>query len=446
MKRVRALCLAAIVCLCTVGSAAADDKADASAEFSRGLAAMSRGELDEAAKHFNAVVKLDPNSFEAHNNLAVILTEQGNYEGALAELQKVVELKPDYYRGRRNLAELYVRLAHDAFLVAASVAPPDEKGGLENRARLVGAPPGSGAPGTAVGGVLEPAAVAPAAPVAAAPAAAPAAEVAKAPPPEKPAAAPPPAAAAPTAQAEGSPAEFITLPDGVPALALSDGGMRLYRQIGGNMQPAERIPVKQGSALPSAAQLYVAVPAEGRVELVPLERTGRSLSIRDASGGKADIVVEPPAFAVLQQALQAYLSPAAVGSGLPGGNAQAAQAKQLAVLESFTHWMKSWQAKDLQGYLGSYAPDYNPRGGPGPAKWREQRQKVFERSGDITITLSSPVILDGGDSVIALVRQEYTSKLQSSVGVKRLTWTPTPQGWKITTEEMLSEKIQKRPG
>lgn len=458
MRRMWAVCAIAVLALTGGGSAVADDKSEAAAEFSRGLAAMSRGDLAQAAKSFDAVAKLDPQAFEAHNNLAVIYTEQGNYDAALKELEKVVALKPDYYRGRKNLAELYVRLAHDAFLQAAAVAPMEDKGNLENRAKLIGSPPGTGAPGTAVGGVLETAGGAAPRPaaeekVAAAPAAAalatPKPEAAPTPAEVAKAAAPaeaPKAAPAPVAS-DGSPAAFISLVEGVPGIALSDAGLRLYRQHGGDVQPAERIPLKlQPAKLPATAEFYVAASGEGRVDLVPLDRGGRGMTIRDSNSGKADLVVDPAAFTILQQAVQPYLSPVAIGAVLPPINEQAAEDKHLAVLGAFTRWMKSWQSKDLNGYLDSYVADYNPRGGPGAQKWKEQRAKVFERSGDIQIQLSDPVILETGDSVVTLTRQEYRSKLQSSIGVKRLTWSSTPQGWKITTEEMLSEKIQKNPG
>ena len=122
------------------------------------------------------------------------------------------------------------------------------------------------------------------------------------------------------------------------------------------------------------------------------------------------------------------------------GDATVAQAKHAAVLAAFQNWASAWQGKDLERYVQAYTPDYNPAGGPGHQKWLEQRGKVFERSGDLTIALSEPVMLQDGDAVVTLARQEYRSKLQSSTGVKKLTWVASPSGWKISAEEMLSEK------
>lgn len=448
--KVRGFGLLALVLCALSAPARADEKSDAAQEFSRGLAAMSRGDLDEATKRFDAVLKLDPQSFEAHNNLAVIYTEQKKYDAALEQLQDVMKIRPDYYRGRKNLAELYSRMAHEAFLDAAELAPPEEKERLNTRARLIGAPPGSAAAGAVAGGVLEPASGAPAAAeakngavaptavkVESAPATAPAVAAAPAAPAAAPASSP--AATAP----DVLPAEFIALLEGVPALSLSDGGMRLYRMIGGDVTPADRIPVKQNAKLPKETALYVAVPGDGRVDLVPLARGGKPLSIRDTASGNADVVIDSQAFGPFQQSLQGYLSPAVVGAALRPADPKVAETKHLAVLQAFTNWMKSWEGKNLDGYLASYIPDYNPRGGPGAAKWREQRAKVFERSGDISVSLSDPVILENGAEVLTLARQDYRSKLQNSVGVKKLTWTLTPQGWKISGEEMLSEKIEK---
>jgi hypothetical protein len=412
-------------------SAAAQDSTAAQQEFARGLAAMARGELAEAQRRFEKVVEIDPDSFEAHNNLAVIYTEQGNFDAALAEMKKVMEMQPDYYRGRKNLAELYARLAHRSFLEAADVAPPGEREQLATRARLMGAPGGGGERGGIAGGTLEPAKAGEEvarAPAAAAPTAAPQA--------------PPPAAAAPATAAviDTSPSALVMLPEGVAAVVVSDAGIRLFRRVGEEPRPAERIAVKRPGALPPATALYVAVPTSGRVDLVALHGGEKPFSLRSSGGGERDFLVAAEPLATLVANVQPYLTPVVAGSDPAPRDHLPAEATSAAVLAALHGWVKHWQGKNLAGYLESYAADYNPRGGPGHDKWRQQRARVFERSGDITVTLSDPVLLQHGDDIIALTRQEYRSKLQSSIGVKKLDWVLTINGWKIVGEEMLSEK------
>jgi tetratricopeptide (TPR) repeat protein len=47
---------------------------------------------------------LQPNYFEAHNNLGIAFINQGRIDEAIGQFQEVVRLNPDYVSGRENLA------------------------------------------------------------------------------------------------------------------------------------------------------------------------------------------------------------------------------------------------------------------------------------------------------------------------------------------------------
>src|SRR5262249_12544797 len=63
--------------------------------LSYGSALRQMGSDSEAAMAFQKVLKLDPNRFEALNDLAAILMDEGRWEPAHALLQRACALRPE---------------------------------------------------------------------------------------------------------------------------------------------------------------------------------------------------------------------------------------------------------------------------------------------------------------------------------------------------------------
>ena len=57
---------------------------------------MDKGETEAAICRLKASLDLDDQMFQTHYNLAVAYNSIGNYEGAINEANKVLELKPDF--------------------------------------------------------------------------------------------------------------------------------------------------------------------------------------------------------------------------------------------------------------------------------------------------------------------------------------------------------------
>jgi len=75
-----------------------------------GYVLKDKGNLDEALKHLERSIQINPEYPEALNNLATIYSIQGRKMDALALLQKAVALGPELIDARYNLALLCYQL------------------------------------------------------------------------------------------------------------------------------------------------------------------------------------------------------------------------------------------------------------------------------------------------------------------------------------------------
>jgi tetratricopeptide (TPR) repeat protein len=70
----------------------------------RGLAGafFYSGEYEKSLSHYNNIIKIKPNNYEAWNNKGLVLCELGRYDEAIKALDKAVEINPDNYGLRNN--------------------------------------------------------------------------------------------------------------------------------------------------------------------------------------------------------------------------------------------------------------------------------------------------------------------------------------------------------
>jgi len=79
----------------------------------RGIEAADRKWYDEAVRAFRRAIELDPDSAHAHDNLATVYSEQGQYRLALAEYLEALKLEPDNPTAHYNLACFLTAHAHE---------------------------------------------------------------------------------------------------------------------------------------------------------------------------------------------------------------------------------------------------------------------------------------------------------------------------------------------
>jgi Flp pilus assembly protein TadD len=68
---------------------------NARAHTNLGAALVGCGQLNEAHKQFDEVVRLQPAYADAHYNLGVVFAVQRNYPGSAYEFRETVRLEPD---------------------------------------------------------------------------------------------------------------------------------------------------------------------------------------------------------------------------------------------------------------------------------------------------------------------------------------------------------------
>ena len=98
------------------------------AHFNLAYLAGREGHLDEAADHLRQAVQAAPQSAEAHNALGSIYLFQGNIQAAEPEISKALELDPKFSLAYFNLGRLYLKTgkndeAANAFRKALEINP-----------------------------------------------------------------------------------------------------------------------------------------------------------------------------------------------------------------------------------------------------------------------------------------------------------------------------------
>lgn len=93
----------------------ANDIADASVRFYRGVALSRLGKTNEAIDVFGALTREHPDVPEYANNLAVLYARNGEYEKARRWLEAAMSTHPAYATAHRNLGDVYTALAAVAY-------------------------------------------------------------------------------------------------------------------------------------------------------------------------------------------------------------------------------------------------------------------------------------------------------------------------------------------
>jgi tetratricopeptide (TPR) repeat protein len=107
---------AIVICLLTllivVGTLGNDIDRGKSSEYwcNRGIEYYESGMRQKAVEAFKLAIRIQPNSAEAHNNLATVLRDLGMYRDAIEAYQQAIRIKPDYTNAHFNLGTTYTDL------------------------------------------------------------------------------------------------------------------------------------------------------------------------------------------------------------------------------------------------------------------------------------------------------------------------------------------------
>lgn len=100
-------------------------KNDRSAQlrFMKAVSLESLGRTEEAAAELRSLIGTYPEIPEPYNNLAVIEAGMGRLEDAVDLLTRALSINPDFALARKNLGDVYLALAREAYQQAAPKLP-----------------------------------------------------------------------------------------------------------------------------------------------------------------------------------------------------------------------------------------------------------------------------------------------------------------------------------
>jgi len=97
-------------------------------------------------------------------------------------------------------------------------------------------------------------------------------------------------------------------------------------------------------------------------------------------------------------------------------------------------WAKAWSSKNMQGYLGAYAPNFTPPGGQSRNEWEADRKARIVPRSRIGVDLSDINVSVNGDRATAKFRQAYSSDNLSVTSRKTLDLVQNGGRWAIVRE------------
>jgi Flp pilus assembly protein TadD len=98
---------------------------DVQARFKRATILARLGRDDEAIAAFQQITQTSPELPEPYNNLAALYAKHGRYQDARATLEAALAANGTFTLARRNLADIYLRLAEETYQTVVKETPSD---------------------------------------------------------------------------------------------------------------------------------------------------------------------------------------------------------------------------------------------------------------------------------------------------------------------------------
>jgi ketosteroid isomerase-like protein len=141
-----------------------------------------------------------------------------------------------------------------------------------------------------------------------------------------------------------------------------------------------------------------------------------------------------PAAAVAAPAPAPVAAVPAPAPATPAPNPAPAQAGKSEVEAAVRAWANAWASKNMNGYLGAYAPSFKPPAGQSRSTWEaDRRARIMPRS-RIEVGISDLVVNVNGGQASARFRQAYQSDNLNVTSRKRLDLVKSGNRWLITRE------------
>ena len=140
---------------------------------------------------------------------------------------------------------------------------------------------------------------------------------------------------------------------------------------------------------------------------------------------------------VLQTAPSAAPKPAPVAAPAAASAPEARSSSEIS--NALEAWRAAWSKRDVEAYLGFYAPGFVPSNDGDRDAWKEKRKAVLGRAVDISVEVSElSVAMPDATHATATFRQTYRSANYRDVVTKTLQWERVGDRWLIVRESSVT--------
>ena len=107
------------------------------------------------------------------------------------------------------------------------------------------------------------------------------------------------------------------------------------------------------------------------------------------------------------------------------------------IIKAVNDWAKAWSTKDIAGYLGFYANDFQTPGGLPRAAWEKSRQERIEKPKSIQVSIANPkVTITDATHARVTFKQSYHSDTLKNHTAKTLVLVKTGGKWVVQQEQV----------
>lgn len=208
---------------------------------------------------------------------------------------------------------------------------------------------------------------------------------------------------------------------------------------GGRPAPAPAPATPATPAAPPAPAAPAAPPAgSGNSELRrTLEQQTALANARERAAQQALANAPAARPAVQPTSPVAAPKPAPVAAPVPTAVPEAGSSSEIST--ALEAWRAAWSKRDVDAYLGFYAPGFVPSNEGGRDAWIEKRKAVLARAVDISVEVSDlSVATPDASHATATFRQTYRSANYRDVVTKTLQWVRVGDRWLIVRESSVT--------
>lgn len=170
-------------------------------------------------------------------------------------------------------------------------------------------------------------------------------------------------------------------------------------------------------------------PDGASTSAAPLSPASPQVSPRVPAGRGAPLVTPAPPAAVPPPPGPVPPSPA------PAPASSANDANYSELRQTLQSWRGAWMKREVDTYLGFYAPNFVPSTGDGREVWKEKRKAALSRAGDISLEIADLTVTPSDATNATMVfKQTYGAANYRDIVTKTLQWMKVGERWMIVRE------------